>query len=201
MQVLEVQADLRPVTGGGSARNLIREGKIPAVVYGNHQENVSICLEAKVMEKLLKSGSITSTVIDLNLSGKVHKTLVKQIQKDPVKDTLRHVDLVFINPNGQEVDVPIIFESKEKCLGVKRGGFFNIIHRKLKLICDPSHIPEQVSVNVIDVKIGGKVLASQIPLPEGSKLAVKHSTIIATITGRGKGGSEEDDKKGAPAAK
>lgn len=201
MSALEIHASTRPITGAGSARNLIREGKVPAVIYGNKQPSVSISLEAKAMDKLLKSGALTSTVIDLKLDGKVHQALVKQIQKDPVKDTLRHVDLIFINTVEQKVSVPVFFEGKEKCLGVKRGGFFNTIHRKLDLLCDPKRIPEKVSVNVMEVRVGGKILAGEVSLPEGSKLAVKEGQIIATITGRGKGGAdaEGDEKQGASA--
>jgi large subunit ribosomal protein L25 len=151
------------------------------------------------MDKLLKSGLLTSTLINLTLDGKVHKTLVKQIQKNPVKDTLRHVDLIFVNPEQQQVEVPITFEGKEKCLGVKRGGFFNTIHRKLKLLCDPNNIPERVSVNVLETRIGGKIIAEQIQIPANSKLAVKSDLIIATITGRGKGGADAEEAKAAPA--
>ena len=204
MQALEITADSRETTGAGSARNLIEEGRIPAIVYGNKQDNLSISLDVistRAMEKLLKSGTITSTVIDLKVDGKIYKTLVKHIQKDPVKDTLRHLDLIFINPKGQEVDVPIIFEGKEKCLGIKRGGFFNTIHRKLKLMCDPKKIPKNVSINIVEMEIGAKIIASQISLPEGSKLSIDDSAIIATITGRGKGGAAAEEDKKAPPAK
>jgi large subunit ribosomal protein L25 len=196
MATLEMQASLRPSTGAGSSRNLIRSGKIPAIIYGNKQPNISLALEEKEITKLLKSGALTSTLIELKLDGAVHKAIVKQIQIDPVKDTARHVDLMFLHPTEQKVDVPITFEGKEKCLGVKRGGFFNIIHRKLKLLCDPNKIPSKVSIDVLEMRIGEKVIAGKIALPEGSKLAVNDNAIIATITGRGKGAEEA---KEAPA--
>ena len=195
MAELELHTQLRHITGAGSARNLIRSGQIPAVVYGNKQANISISLPVKEMEKLLRSGMLTSTVISLNLDGQVHKTLVKQFQINPVKDTLRHVDLMFINPTGQIVDVPIIFEGKDKCLGIKRGGFFNTIHRKIKLICDPNNIPETIQINVVDMTVGSKLLAKEFALPEGTKLAIKDTAIIATITGRGKSTAAEDETK------
>jgi large subunit ribosomal protein L25 len=195
MAELELQAQIRKTTGAGSARNLIRSGQIPAVLYGNKQVNISISLPAKEMEKLLRSGMLTSTVIALNIDGQVHKTLIKQFQINPVKDTLRHVDLMFINQNGQTVDVPIVFEGKDKCLGIKRGGFFNTIHRKFKLICDPNKIPETIAINVVNMSIGSKLLAKEFQLPEGTRLAIKDTTIIATITGRGKSAAAEDEPK------
>lgn len=201
MAMLEIKAGIREKTGAGSARNLIRIGRIPAVLYGNKQENINISLEAKLMDKLFRSGCFTSTVINLELNGHIHKAIVKEFQLDPVKDTLRHIDLILINSDQQKVDIPINFESKDKCLGVKRGGFFNTIHRKIKLICDPNKIPEKVLANVLEMKIGDKLLANQLILPEGSQLAGKAGQIIATITGRGKGGSDDDNTKKAATSK
>ncbi len=191
MTTLELQADMRDQLGGGTARNLIRSGKVPAIVYGFGQENLSVAVEAKAIDKLFKSGCLTSTVIDLTVENKVHKTLVKYFQLDPVKDTIRHLDLIFINPEAQNVDVPLAFEGKERSLGVKRGGFFNIIHRKLKISAPIAQIPQRISVNVVEMRVGSKLLATDIVLPEGCSLAVKPDTLIANIIGRGKGGAEE----------
>ncbi len=191
---MEMQADLRDEVGGGSSRNLIRAGKVPAIIYGDKHPNVCISIGEKEITKLFKSGALTSTVVNLTLGSEVYKTLVKQIQLDPVKDTVRHVDFIFINPEQQKVDVPIIFEGKERSVGVKRGGSFNIAHRKIKLLCEPDKIPQRVMVDVLNMRVGDKLLAGKIPLPEGSKLAIKEDEIIAKITGSDKGGAEPDDK-------
>jgi large subunit ribosomal protein L25 len=199
MTTLEMYADLRHDVGGSTSRNLIRQGKVPAIVYGNSKPNLSISLDMKEITKLFHSGYLTSTTIDLKLKDQdekhtSHKTLIKEIQLDPVKDTVRHVDLVFLNPLGQEVAIPLVFENKDKCIGVKRGGFFNIMHRKIKLFCSPDNIPQQVNFNVLNMRIGQKLLASQIPLPEGTKLAMKDNAMLVSIIGRGKADKGDESK-------
>jgi large subunit ribosomal protein L25 len=191
MTTLEMHADLRPETGGATARNLLRQGKVPAIVYGNKQTNLAVSLELKEVTKLFHSGFLTSTIIDLKVKDQdekytSHKTLIKEVQLDPVKDTLRHVDLVFINPDEQEVAVKIIFENKDRCTGVKRGGFFNILHRKIKLLCKANSIPLHVNIDVLEMRVGQKLLASQVALPEGTRLAMKDDAILVSIIGKGK---------------
>jgi large subunit ribosomal protein L25 len=191
MTALEMHADLRHGTGGAIARNLLKIGKVPAVVYGNKQANLAISLELKEVTKLFHSGFLTSTAIDLKVRDKdekyiLHKALIKEIQLDPVKDTVRHVDLVFIRPDEQEVAVPIVFENRDRCVGVKRGGFFNILHRKIKLLCKPDSIPLSVNVDVLEMRVGQKLLAKNVTLPEGAKLAMQDNTILVSIIGRGK---------------
>ena len=68
-------------------------------------------------------------------------------------------------------------------------------------MCDPKKIPKNVSINIVEMEIGAKIIASQISLPEGSKLSIDDSAIIATITGRGKGGAAAEEDKKAPPAK
>jgi len=196
--MIEIQATLRQDLGSSASRRMLKLGYLPAILYGNNQESVPLSLEAKQITKLLHSGSLTSTLINLSFDQKgeaiSHKVLIKQIQCDPVKDTIKHVEMLFAKDDGEQVvAVPIVFMDKEKCPGVKRGGYFNIIHRKIKVKCNLNIIPAKLTVKASDMRGGQKMFAKNIDLPEGVKLAIREDSIIASITGRGKTSADSDD--------
>ncbi|AVP87199.1 Putative 50S ribosomal protein L25/general stress protein Ctc [Candidatus Phycorickettsia trachydisci] len=203
--MIEMQASIRSDLGSSASRRILKAGQVPAVIYGHDKENIHLSLSAKEVTKLYHSGCLTSTLINLSFEdGKKtvsHKALIKQIQCDPVKDNVRHVEMMFVAKGKQEVDVPITFENKEKCPGVKRGGYFNIIHRKAKVKCPIDGIPLKLTVDASNARIGQKVLAKHIILPEGIALAMKEDTIIASVTGRGKSSDAEDANRPEAAGK
>ena len=197
--MIEMQASIRSELGSSASRRTLKSGQIPAVIYGHNKENIHLTLNAKEVTKLYHSGCLTSTLINLSFEdGKktvAHQALIKQIQCDPVKEHVRHVELIFVAKGKQEVDVPIVFENKEKCPGVKRGGYFNIIHRKVKVQCSTDNIPLKLTADASNIRIGQKILAKQVILPEGVSLAMKEDTIIVSLTGRGKSSEAEDTNK------
>lgn len=191
MTVLELNADVREKLGSATSRNLLRSGKVPAIVYGPGHDNLAIAVEAKAMDKLFKSGFLTSTVIELKLANNNYKALVKHVQLDPVKDTVKHVDFTFVNPQSMTAAIPVKFEGQERSIGVKRGGFFNIIHRKIKINCANGQLPQSIVVDATQMKVGEKLLAGQIELPAGCSLAMPDTAIVANIIGKGKSAAEE----------
>lgn len=203
--MIEMQASIRSELGSSASRRMLKSGQVPAVIYGHNKENIHLTLNTKEVTKLYHSGCLTSTLINLSFEdGKKtvsHKALVKQIQCDPVKEHVRHVELVFVAKGKQEVEVPVVFEGKDKCPGVKRGGYFNIIHRKVKIKCPTDSIPSKLTADASNIRIGQKMLAKQVILPEGVSLAMKEDTIIVSVTGRGKSGDAEDTNRPETAGK
>jgi large subunit ribosomal protein L25 len=191
-----LKAELRERLGTGSARDLRRNGMIPAVVYGDGKSPISIAVEEKEVTKLYRKHGFKSSVIEIEVDGKKHKVLAKDVQLHPITELVRHADFVFLPSKGtQKVDVPVVYEGKERSLGVKRGGFFNIIHRKLQLICPVDNIPLHIELDVTNMSIGSSLRAEKIKLPEGCSLATKKSIVLASITGRG--GKSSDASEGA----
>lgn len=181
-----LKAELRDRVGTGSARDLRRSGLIPSVVYGDGKAPISIAVEEKEVTKLYRKHGFKSTVIEIELDGKKVKVLPKDVQLHPVTELVRHADFVFLPTKGtQKVDVPVVYEGKERSIGVKRGGFFNIIHRKLQLVCPVDNIPLHIELDVTNMSIGSSLRAERIKLPEGCVLASKKSIVLASITGRG----------------
>lgn len=183
-------ADVRDEIGTGPSRALRRSGMVPATLYGADKKPMSISIPEKDITKLYRTHGFTSTVIQLEIGEKKHKVLPKCVELHPVKDIVRHVDFVYLGSKAQKVSVPIVFDGKERSLGVKRGGFFNIIFRKIDLLCPVNAIPTDIIIEVAHMGVGASLRASQLTLPAGCSLVTKNDFVIASITGRG--GKDEE---------
>ncbi len=199
-----LKCELREKLGTGSARELRRQGMIPATVYGGNNTALSISIVEKEITKLYRKHGFKSTVIELDLNGTSHKVLPKAVELHPIHELVRHADFVFLPEAGlQKVDVPISYEGRDKCIGLKRGGFFNIIHRKLSLTCPVDNIPLDIKIDVSGLYIGSSIKSQSLGLPEGCSYTTSKNFILASITGRG-GKSKDgelDDNSASDSAK
>ncbi|MDX1916367.1 MAG: 50S ribosomal protein L25/general stress protein Ctc [Rickettsiaceae bacterium] len=181
-----LKGELREKLGTGAARALRKDGKVPAIVYGSGHQPVSISIEEKEITKLYRKHGFKSTIIELDIEGKSCKVLPKSVDLHPTNELVRHADFIFLQREGmQKVEVPIVYDGKEKCVGLKRGGFFNIIHRKLTLLCPVDNIPVEVKIDVSNMSIGSSIKSQAIKLPDGSSYITHKNFILASITGRG----------------
>ncbi|MFU7501378.1 MAG: 50S ribosomal protein L25/general stress protein Ctc [Candidatus Tisiphia sp.] len=192
-ELLELAAEMREKFGTGVARELRRKGMVPAMVYGAGKEVLAVSIEEKEITKHYRKPSFISTVIQIKVGSKTHKVLPKAVELHPITDIVRHVDFVHLEEKTQRMEVPVVYEGKERALGVKRGGFFNIIKRTITLLCDVNNIPKNINIDVTNMHIGQSLKAKSIKLPEGVQLASKNDFIMATIIGR-KGSKSEDEE-------
>ena len=111
---LTLSAEPRERAGKGASRALRREGRVPAVIYGDNQEPVTIHVEEKALVKLLMTGHFTNSVIELDVGGNVQRTLPKDVAFHPVSYRPLHVDFLRLNKDSTvEVDVPVLFINEE----------------------------------------------------------------------------------------
>ncbi len=192
-EVLKLEASMREKFGTGVARDLRRRGLIPAVIYGAGKEMLAISIEEKEITKHYRRHGFISTVIQIKVGNKTHRVLPKDVELHPITDIVRHVDFVHLEEKIQRMEIPIIYEGKERAVGVKRGGFFNIIKRTITLLCEVDNIPKNVDIDVTGMYIGQSLKARNIKLPKGTEFASKNDFIIATIIGR-KGGKLESEE-------
>jgi large subunit ribosomal protein L25 len=185
MSEMLLSAEIRENLGTGASRALRRKGMVPATVYGTGHKAMSISVQEKEITKLYRRHGFTSTVIELTVDGKKHKVLPKAVTLHPITDIVNHADFIFLDKKSQKVDVPIVFEGKDRAIGVKRGGFFNIIFRKLTLFCDVASIPQDIVIDVSNMLIGASLRAGDLKLPAGTALTSKSDLVIASVTGRG----------------
>ncbi|WP_108459925.1 50S ribosomal protein L25/general stress protein Ctc [Devosia naphthalenivorans] len=180
-KVLKAQA--RDGVGKGAAREMRRQGLVPAVIYGDKKPPVTIALAYKDAYKHIYAGGFLSHIIELDVDGTKHRVIPRDYQLDPVKDFPLHVDFLRIGKGSKiNVQVHVNFINEEASPGLKRGGTLNIVHHTLDLTVAADNIPEEVTVDLTGLDIGDTIHISNVKLPAG---AVDHSheedVTIATI--------------------
>jgi large subunit ribosomal protein L25 len=180
---LTLSAETRERAGKGASRVLRRQGRVPAVVYGNNEDPLAIHLEEKVLAKALSSGHFMNPVVMIDAGGALARTLPKDVQFHPVTDRPLHVDFLRISEHAKvTVAVPIRFVDEEESKGLKRGGVLNAVRHDLELTCDAAEIPEEIEISLAGLDIGDSLHISHVRLPAGTESAITDRDFtIATI--------------------
>jgi len=196
--LLTLSAETRERAGKGASRAMRREGRVPAVIYGNKQEPTSVHIEEKGLMKLLHTGHFFNSVVMLDIAGKKVRTLPKDVQFHPVSDRPLHADFLRIGEHTTvRVDVPVHFTDAEESPGIKRGGVLNVVVHDLGLIVDAANIPSEISVSLKGLEVGDAIHLSQLGLPKGAKTDEHGDITIATIVAPSALKSQEDEEAAA----
>ncbi len=192
---LTLPAEARDRGGKGASRALRREGRVPAVVYGDKKEPLSVHVEEKLLAKMLSTGHFMNSVIMIEVGGKKNRTLPKDVQFHPVSSRPVHVDFLRIGEHSQvNVNVPVRFDNEEASPGLKRGGVLNVVVHDLALICDASEIPDEIHIDLTGLEIGDTLHISQVKLPKGAKVANEDEDFtVATIVAPSAMKAEEEE--------
>lgn len=179
-----LKGELRDQAGKGVARALRRENKVPAVIYGDGKEPVSISLPAKEINIEYNKGHMFTSLCDLEIDGKTHKVLARDVQLHPLKDTAEHVDFIRVTPKTKiKVHVPVKFINEDKCPGLVAKGALNIVLHELDLFCAATDIPDHIDIDLAGLEQGDSVHINDIKLPKGVTPAVKDRNFsIASVT-------------------
>lgn len=198
-EAVTLEATARPRAGKGATRQVRREGKVPAVIYGDNQAPITIALNYNELWKQFLKGHFTSTVIELNLDGKMHRVIPRELQVDPVKDHPLHVDFLRIGKDGIiRVAVPVRFTDEASSPGLKRGGVLNIVRHDIEVFAPYDKIPEAFEISLDGMQIGKSIHVSSIIMPEGVAPVIQNRDFtVATIAGRVK---QDEDTSAAAAA-
>jgi large subunit ribosomal protein L25 len=180
---LTLSAETRERAGKGASRDLRRQNRIPAVIYGNKQDPELIHVEEKALVKLLMTGHFSNSLVEIDLGGKKQMTLPKDVAFHPVSDRPTHVDFLRIVKGAKvEVLVPVMFINEESSPGLKRGGVLNVVRHELELICDNDKLPDDIQIDVTGFDVGDSIHISHVKLPEGSESKITDRDFtIATI--------------------
>jgi large subunit ribosomal protein L25 len=176
--VSEVRLNAEPRTefGKGGARRTRRAGLIPAVIYGHGAEPRHVSLPAREFSHAIKKGGV-NVLLTLELEGKDQLTIPKAIQRDPIKGSYKHVDLLAVRL-GEKVTI----EVRLIVLGdVVRGGLLAQEHTSVSLEAEATHLPTEVEIDVSELEIGTQVKASDLVLPAGSVLAGDPEQVLLLI--------------------
>lgn len=171
----KLAAQVRDQFGKGAARKIRAVGKVPAVIYGHGTEPQHITLPAHEVGLILRKAN---AVLELDIEGKSELALVKDVQKDPVRQIIEHIDLIIVK-KGEKVtiDVPVHVEGESFS-----GTIVALDATTLTIEAEATHIPERLVVNVEGFEEGTHVLAGDVELPKGSTLVSDPETLVVNIT-------------------
>jgi large subunit ribosomal protein L25 len=177
-----LSAETRDRAGKGVARALRRENKIPAVIYGDSKDAETIALPIKEVTMEYHKGHMFTNLCDLTVGGKKQLVLARDVQLDPVKDRVLHVDFMRVTPKTTiVVHVPVHFQNEDKAPGIKAGGTLTVVLHDLELVCKATDSPAEVVIDLSKAEIGDAIKISEITLPTGTKSGYQRDVTIATI--------------------
>src|SRR5438270_9117805 len=170
--------------GTRSSGRLREDGRIPAVVYGHGITPLSVSVDRKQLRAVLHTDAGHNAVINLTVGGDRHLTIVKDLQRHPVRNEVIHVDFLVVNPNEQvTVDVPIILTGEAKEVANANGTVDQQMHT-LSITTTPGNIPNDITIDVSGLNIGDTVRVGDLPLPAGvvTSLDPEEAVVTAQVT-------------------
>jgi large subunit ribosomal protein L25 len=180
--ITTIGATARDRAGKGAARATRREGRIPAVIYGDHKEPVLISLDPREFDRVLRREGFFAKLLDVKLDGTSHRTLPRDVQFHPVNDKPLHVDFMRVGPKTRiHVGIPVHFINQDKSPGLKRGGILNVVRHEIELVVSADNIPEYLTVDLDGFDIGDSIHISQLQLPEGTASTIDRDFTIASV--------------------
>ena len=202
---LTLPAEARERAGKGASRALRRDGRVPAVIYGDKKEPVSVHVEEKLLTKMMSNGHFMNSVVMVEVGGKPNRTLPKDVQFHPVTSRPIHVDFLRIGEHSQvHVNVPVRFINEEQSPGIKRGAVLNIVRHELELVCDAAEIPDDIEIDLSGYDVGDSIHISAVTLPQGAASAITDrdftiATVVAPSGMKGATAAEGEGDSDVPA--
>ena len=183
-QFVALEASPRSVTGKGAARQIRFQKKVPAVIYGHGRASQSLEVDAQALEKALTGIEPASTIIELTLQGKKARTLIREIQRHPIRPDIIHVDFYEIRADETvTLKVPVHLTGTPD--GVRNaGGVLDQVTREVEIEVMPEHIPDRVELDVSALTIGHSLHVRDLLIPNATILTLADLTIATVVPPR-----------------
>jgi large subunit ribosomal protein L25 len=183
-QFVALAANPRDKSGKGAARQLRIQKKVPAVIYGHGRPSQSLEVDAKALELALIGVEPASTIIELTLEGKKARTLIREIQRHPVRPDIIHVDFYEIHA-GEKVTLKVPIHLVGTADGVRNaGGVLDQVTREVEIEVLPDHIPDRVELDVTPLLIGHSLHVRDLAIPNATILTLADLTIATVVPPR-----------------
>ncbi len=175
MPEVKLTAELRTEFGKGAARRIRRAHKVPAVLYGHGTDPVHITLPGHETLLALRTAN---ALLSIDVDGTAQLALPKQVQRDPIKHSIEHVDLVLVR-SGEKVtvDIPVLIEGE-----AAPETLVVVDHNTVSIEAEATHIPQQIVISIEGLKAGTQILAGDLKLPSGSTIGMDPEALIVNIT-------------------
>ena len=181
MASAQLSAAVRKNIGKGVARTLRRDGQVPAVIYGRTRAPLSLAVPARDFDRLLEKFAAENTVIELTIDGAMSRTLIREIQRHPVKRNVLHVDFQeLVVGERMVVRIPIVLQGTPE--GVRNSaGILSQVLQELECRVDPLNMPSHITVDVTPIAIGHSIHVSEISVPDGVEVLDDPGSTIAVV--------------------
>lgn len=174
MTEIRIAAEPRTEFGKGAARRLRRDKKVPVVVYGHGAQTQHLALPAHELMLAMKN---SNALLSLQLDEGVALVLPKAIQRDPVRSTIEHVDLVVVK-SGEKVTVEIPVHTDGK---IAAGGLLEHVHDTITVEAEATHIPASFTITIEGLQVGDSVHAKDVELPRGCSLVADPELVVVHV--------------------
>ena len=200
---LRLDAEPRTELGKGASRRLRRlSNRVPAIIYGGKKDPQPLTVVEKDFEKALQNEAFFSQVLEIKVNGSAEKVVLKGLERHPSKNRIIHADFFRVSDEVQlKINVPIHFINEDRCYGVKmEGGLIQHQATDIEIQCLPGDIPEYISVDMENLKIGEIIHLSDLSLPEdvvsvALALGADHDLAIASVIApKGTAVDEDEDE-------
>ncbi|MGH7719663.1 MAG: 50S ribosomal protein L25/general stress protein Ctc [Gemmatimonadaceae bacterium] len=182
MATATLNATVRSSSGKGAARKLRAQMRIPAIIYGHGRAPQALAIETRELERLLDRIAAETTVVELSVDGTVSRTLIREIQRHPVRPHILHIDFQeLVAGELVTVDLPIVVVGIPA--GVRQdGGVLDQVMREIAIEVDPAHMPNHVEVDVSELGLNDSLRVSDLKLPEGVRVLDELDRTICVVS-------------------
>jgi large subunit ribosomal protein L25 len=176
-------AEAGRTTGSAESRRIRREDRIPAVVYGKGMEPISISVNRRDLRVALSGTAGMNTILDLTVDGTVYPSIVKDMQRHPVRRTVAHVDFIQIDLSEEiTVSVPVRLEGEAKQVAMN-NGLVDQQMMEIQIRTTPRSIPDELVINVSDMTVDTVITVADVPLPNGVvAVSAEDQTVVTAVT-------------------
>ena len=187
-------AELRTETKKGAARRLRRQGRIPAVMYGN-RDPLLLSIDAREFSRKFQRIS-ESTIIHLSAGGDTYDVLVKDFQIDHIIERLEHIDFFEIE-RGRVLRARVMLHFEGNPIGVREGGLQELLVHEVEVESLPRDLPERIDVDIENLEVGQSMHVSDLVVPDGVRVLASQDQVVALIAHKVEEVEEEDEEEGA----
>jgi len=178
MNEVSLKAESRLKSGKGVARKLRAAGKVPGTVYGRQLDPIGVAVNARELNHLVSRWG-TNALIDLDVEGRRHLTLVRDLQRNPVRNEILHIEFMVVSRDQEVVvDVPLHFVGK--AAGEREGGIVEHVHTALHVKAKATEVPESIEVDVTELGLDHPITVAQLTVPDGVTVLTPAEDVVAT---------------------
>ena len=183
-EIVTVNTEKRDFVGKENMKKLRKSGWIPGVYYSSESKNgnaILLKVQDKELKRVLKISGVTHHLLNISINGDIHRGIIKEIQKNPIKEEILHIDFYGVQ-SDQKIHLTVPLKIQGEAPGVKAGGTLDLVMQEAEIECLPDAIPEFIEVDVSNLEIGDSIHLRDIKIPEGITLTENLDDVIVVVT-------------------